>query len=118
MNQPNPDANWTEQVQTMQDAYARWMALLPQLQAAQQQWQAAQAELQQLKDYYFGPQWQQHYEQLSAHTEENGGIDTHGHYHVLSQDALWDAFGAERALAWQWMRLAMGVLDNETADGA
>ncbi len=25
---------WTEQVQTMQDAYARWMALLPQLQAA------------------------------------------------------------------------------------
>ena len=105
---------WTEQVQTMQDAYARWMALLPQLQAAQQQWQAAQAELQQLKTYYFSPEWQQHYEQLAEQEGEDGGIDTGEHYHVLSQDALWDAFSEERALAWQWMRLAREVLDTES----
>ena len=111
MNKPT---TWTEQVQTMQDAYARWMALLPQLQAAQQQWQAAQAELQQLKAYYFSQEWQQHYEQLAEQEGEDDGIDTGEHYHVLSQDALWDAFSEERALAWQWMRLAMEVLDTES----
>ena len=57
---------------------------------------------------------QQHYEQLAEQEGEDDGIDTGEHYHVLSQDALWDAFGEERALAWRWMRLAMDVLDTES----
>ena len=52
--------------------------------------------------------------QLAEQEGEDDGIDTGEHYHVLSQDALWDAFGEERALAWRWMRLAMDVLDTES----
>ena len=36
---------------------------------------------------------------------------TEGEYRVLSEDALYNAFGEQYELAWQWMRLAMQSLD-------
>lgn len=117
MNSQTPNPDWAAQVQHIQDLYGQWVKLLPQLQAAQQEWRHAQHIIRTLSQYYDGGTYLQH---MQAWEDSEGvTFDTDGNYSVLSEDALWDAFDENRALAWQWLRMAIQVLDTQTeADNA
>ena len=73
----------------IQSCYRRWLELQPKLEAAQEEWRQAAAV------------------ETGLELDER----TEGEYRVLSEDALYNAFGEQYELAWQWMRLAMQSLD-------
>lgn len=95
------------QVQQMQDLYGQWVALQPQLENALRQWQQAAEIMQQLKQFYYSPEWQELYENFDDKT-----LDTQGNYSVLSEDALWNAFHEQHQLAVQWLKEGIAVIDN------
>ena len=46
-------------------------------------------------------------------TPRQPDLTTQGEYSVLSEDALWDAYGDQQTLAWQWMRDCIETLDRD-----
>ena len=65
--------------------------------------------MRQLEDFY-----EQEYGPLNQAISAGLPVDlrTEGEYSVMSEDALYDAFGERQNLAWAWMRLAMKDLDR------
>ena len=108
-----PDSPQARQAQRrideIQSLYRQWLRLLPALQAAQRQWRQASGLMRQLEDFY-----EQEYGPLNQAISAGLPVDlrTEGEYSVMSEDALYDAFGERQNLAWAWMRLAMKDLDR------
>ena len=96
-------------IDEIQSLYRQWLRLLPALQAAQRQWRQASGLMRQLEDFY-----EQEYGPLNQAIAAGLPVDlrTEGEYSVMSEDALYDAFGERQNLAWAWMRLAMKDLDR------
>jgi len=97
-----------QRIDEIQALYRRWLQLLPQLEAAQQQWRQAAQIMTELDKFYAA--------EYMAYTNAVAdglpvSLRTEGEYSVLSEDALYNAFGEQYELAWQWMRLAMQSLD-------
>ena len=92
----------------IQSCYRRWLELQPKLEAAQEEWQQA-ARLMAELDAFYAKEYMAFYQAV----EDGLELDerTEGEYRVLSEDALYNAFGEQYELAWQWMRLAMQSLD-------
>lgn len=98
-------------IDAIQKLYREWTQLLPKLQAAQQDWQRGIEIMRELSHFYFEGEYMPYYEAI-----ENGlavNLHTEGEYSVMSQDALWDAFHEQHALAWQRLRSAIDVLDSQ-----
>ena len=110
MNSEPTLAEAQTRIDEIQRLYREWTQWLPKLQAAQRDWQHAAALMQKLAQFYFGGEYNRYYDAL-----ENGldvDLRTQGEYSVMSEDALYDAFGERQNLAWAWMRLAMKDLDR------
>ena len=92
----------------IQSCYRRWLELQPKLEAAQEEWRQA-AGLMAEPDAFYAKE----YMAFNQAVEDGLELDerTEGEYRVLSEDALYNAFGEQYELAWQWMRLAMQSLD-------
>ena len=86
----------------IQSCYRRW------LEAAQEEWRQAAGLMAELDAFYA-----KEYMAFNQAVENGLELDerTEGEYRVLSEDALYNAFGEQYELAWQWMRLAMQSLD-------
>lgn len=107
---PSPDLQQAQRrIDEIQSLYRQWLRLLPALQAAQRQWRQASGLMRQLEDFY-----EQEYGPLNQAISAGLPVDlrTEGEYSVMSEDALYDAFGERQNLAWAWMRLAMKDLDR------
>ena len=98
-------------IDEIQQLYREWMQWLPKLQAAQSDWQHAAAIMQKLAQFYFGGEYNRYYNALANGLDVD--LRTQGEYSVMSEDALWNAFGEQQTLAWQWLRSAVAVLDPE-----
>ena len=98
-------------IDEIQQLYREWMQWLPKLQAAQSDWQHAAAIMQKLAQFYFGGEYNRYYNALANGLDVD--LRTQGEYSVISEDALWNAFGEQQTLAWQWLRSAVAVLDPE-----
>lgn len=97
-------------IDEIQRLYREWTELLPKLEAAQQDWLRGVALMRELSHFYFGGEFMQY-----THALENGlvlDLSTQGEYSVMSEDALWNAGAEQQALAWQWLRAAVAVLDK------
>ena len=81
-------------VQQMQNLYGEWVKLLPELEKGLRQWQQAAEVMQQLRQFYFSPEWQTLYDNA-----DEIPLDTQGNYNVLSEDVLWNAFHEQHQLA-------------------
>ncbi|WP_314933546.1 DUF4298 domain-containing protein [Neisseria elongata] len=92
----------------IQSCYRRWLELQPKLEAAQEEWRQAMGLMAELDAFYAK-------EYMAFNQAVSDGLElderTEGEYRVLSEDALYNAFGEQYELAWQWMRLAMQSLD-------
>lgn len=107
---PSPDLQQAQRrIDEIQSLYRQWLRLLPALQAAQRQWRQASGLMRQLEDFY-----EQEYGPLNQAISAGLPVDlrTEGEYSVMSEDALYDAFGERQNLAWAWMRLVMKDLDR------
>ena len=99
-----------QRIDEIQALYRRWLQLLPQLEAAQQQWRQA-AQIMTELDKFYAAEYMAY-----ANAVADGlpvSLHTEGEYSVLSEDALFDAFGDHYRLAWQWLREATAALDPE-----
>ena len=101
-------------IDEIQSLYREWLRLLPKLEAAQDEWRKAAEIIRKLDGFYSG-------EYNRCYTEiENGlpvSLETEGEYSIMSQDALYDAFGDHYRLSWEWMRLAVASLDPDKRSG-
>ena len=96
-----------QRIDEIQALYRRWLQLLPQLEAAQQQWRQA-AQIMTELDKFYAAEYMAY-----ANAVADGlpvSLRTEGEYSVLSEDALFDAFGDHYRLAWQWLREATAAL--------
>lgn len=97
-------------IDEIQSLYREWLRLLPELEAAQDEWRKAAEIVRKLDGFYSG-EYNRYYTEI-----ENGlpvSLETEGEYSVMSQDALYDAFGDHYRLSWEWMRLAVASLDPD-----
>ena len=97
-------------IDEIQSLYREWLRLLPELEAAQDEWRKAAEIVRKLDGFYSG-EYNRYYTEI-----ENGlpvSLETEGEYSIMSQDALYDAFGDHYHLAWQWLRDATAALDPE-----
>lgn len=97
-------------IDEIQSLYREWLRLLPKLEAAQDEWRKAAEIVRKLDGFYSG-EYNRYYTEI-----ENGlpvSLETEGEYSVMSQDALYDAFGDHYRLSWEWMRLAVASLDPD-----
>ncbi len=84
------------------------------MEAAQDEWRKAAEIVRKLDGFYSG-EYNRYYTEI-----ENGlpvSLETEGEYSVMSQDALYDAFGDHYRLSWEWMRLAVASLDPDKRSG-
>ncbi|MDO4877904.1 MAG: DUF4298 domain-containing protein [Neisseria sp.] len=109
LNLPQAQARINE-IQTL---YREWLALLPQLQAAQAQWRRSEQLMRQMIEFYENGEYGRYFQAVSDGLPLT--TETQGEYSILSEDALYDAFGEHRNLAIAWLKLAVRVLDNEKA---
>ena len=101
-------------IDEIQSLYREWLRLLPKLEAAQDEWRKAAEIVRKLDGFYSG-EYNRYYTEI-----ENGlpvSLETEGEYSVMSQDALYDAFGDHYRLSWEWMRLAVESLDPDKRSG-
>lgn len=101
-------------IDEIQSLYREWLRLLPKLEAAQDEWRKAAEIIRKLDGFYSG-EYNRYYTEI-----ENGlpvSLETEGEYSVMSQDALYDAFGDHYRLSWEWMRLAVASLDPDKRSG-
>ena len=97
-------------IDEIQSLYREWLRLLPKLEAAQDEWRKAAEIVRKLDGFYSG-EYNRYYTEI-----ENGlpvSLETEGEYSIMSQDALYDAFGDHYRLSWEWMRLAVASLDRD-----
>ncbi len=97
-------------IDEIQSLYREWLRLLPKLEAAQDEWRKAAEIVRKLDGFYSG-EYNRYYTEI-----ENGlsvSLETEGEYSIMSQDALYDAFGDHYRLSWEWMRLAVASLDPD-----
>lgn len=97
-------------IDEIQSLYREWLRLLPKLEAAQDEWRKAAEIIRKLDGFYSG-EYNRYYTEI-----ENGlpvSLETEGEYSIMSQDALYDAFGDHYRLSWEWMRLAVASLDPD-----
>lgn len=99
------------QLDEMQSLYRQWLTLLPQLQEHLRTWKEAINIIQQLEHFYYNG----NYLRLRDLEQQGHPLNTHtqGEYSVLSEDAIWDALSECHQLAWQHLRSAIAVLDQE-----
>lgn len=101
-------------IDEIQSLYREWLRLLPELEAAQDEWRNAVEIVRKLDGFYSG-EYNRYYTEI-----ENGlpvSLETEGEYSIMSQDALYDAFGDHYRLSWEWMRLAVASLDPDKRSG-
>lgn len=101
-------------IDEIQSLYREWLRLLPKLEAAQDEWRKAAEIVRKLDGFYSG-EYNRYYTEI-----ENGlpvSLETEGEYSIMSQDALYDAFGDHYRLSWKWMRLAVASLDPDKRSG-
>lgn len=101
-------------IDEIQSLYREWLRLLPELEAAQDEWRKAAEIVRKLDGFYSG-EYNRYYTEI-----ENGlpvSLETEGEYSIMSQDALYDAFGDHYRLSWEWMRLAVASLDPDKRSG-
>ena len=101
-------------IDEIQSLYREWLRLLPKLEAAQDEWRKA-AEIVRKLDVFYSGEYNRYYTEI-----ENGlpvSLETEGEYSIMSQDALYDAFGDHYRLSWEWMRLAVASLDPDKRSG-
>lgn len=101
-------------IDEIQSLYREWLRLLPELEAAQDEWRKAAEVVRKLDGFYSG-EYNRYYTEI-----ENGlpvSLETEGEYSIMSQDALYDAFGDHYRLSWEWMRLAVASLDPDKRSG-
>lgn len=101
-------------IDEIQSLYREWLRLLPELEAAQDEWRKA-AEIVRKLDGFYSREYNRYYTEI-----ENGlpvSLETEGEYSIMSQDALYDAFGDHYRLSWEWMRLAVASLDPDKRSG-
>lgn len=98
-------------IDEIQRLYREWTQLLPELEAARSRWQRGEALMRELAHFYFDGEYGRYRDALESGLALN--LHTQGEYSVMSEDALWDAFGDQQRLAWQWLRSAVAVLDRE-----
>lgn len=101
-------------IDEIQSLYREWLRLLPKLEAAQDEWRKAAEIVRKLDGFYSG-EYNRYYTEI-----ENGlpvSLETEGEYSIMSQDALYDAFGDHYQLSWEWMRLAVASLDPDKRSG-
>lgn len=101
-------------IDEIQSLYREWLRLLPKLEAAQDEWRKA-AEIVRKLDGFYSEEYNRYYTEI-----ENGlpvSLETEGEYSIMSQDALYDAFGDHYRLSWEWMRLAVASLDPDKRSG-
>lgn len=101
-------------IDEIQSLYREWLRLLPKLEAAQDEWRKAAEIVRKLDGFYSG-EYNRYYTEI-----ENGlpvSQETEGEYSIMSQDALYDAFGDHYRLSWEWMRLAVASLDPDKRSG-
>lgn len=101
-------------IDEIQSLYREWLRLLPKLEAAQDEWRKAVEIVRKLDGFYSG-EYNRYYTEI-----ENGllvSLETEGEYSIMSQDALYDAFGDHYRLSWEWMRLAVASLDPDKRSG-
>lgn len=101
-------------IDEIQSLYREWLRLLPKLEAAQDEWRKAAEIVRKLDGFYSG-EYNRYYTEI-----ENGlpvSLETEGEYSIMSQDALYDAFGDHYRLSWEWMRLAVASLDPNKRSG-
>lgn len=101
-------------IDEIQSLYREWLRLLPELEAAQDEWCKAAEIIRKLDGFYSG-EYNRYYTEI-----ENGlpvSLETEGEYSIMSQDALYDAFGDHYRLSWEWMRLAVASLDPDKRSG-
>ena len=97
-------------IDEIQSLCREWLRLLPKLEAAQDEWRKAAEIVRKLDGFYSG-EYNRYYTEI-----ENGlpvSLETEGEYSIMSQDALYDAFGDHYRLSWEWMRLAVASLDPD-----
>ncbi len=111
MNSEPTLAEVQTRIDEIQQLYREWMQWQPKLQAAQSDWQHAAALMQKLSQFYFGGEYNRYYNALANGLDVD--LRTQGEYSVMSEDALWNAFGEQQTLAWQWLRAAVAALDPE-----
>ena len=73
------------------------------------------AEIVRKLDGFYSGEYNRYYTEI-----ENGlpvSLETEGEYSIMSQDALYDAFGDHYRLSWEWMRLAVASLDPDKRSG-
>ncbi len=101
-------------IDEIQSLYREWLRLLPELEAAQDEWRRAAEIVRKLDGFYSG-EYNRYYTEI-----ENGlpvSLETEGEYSIMSQDALYDAFGDHYRLSWEWLRLAVASLDPDKRSG-
>jgi len=101
-------------IDEIQSLYREWLRLLPELEAAQDEWRKAAEIVRKLDGFYSG-EYNRYYTEI-----ENGlpvSLETEGEYSIMSQDALYDAFGDHYRLSWEWLRLAVASLDPDKRSG-
>ena len=101
-------------IDEIQSLYREWLRLLPKLEAAQDEWRKAAEIVRKLDGFYSG-EYNRYYTEI-----ENGlpvSLETEGEYSIMSQDALYDAFGDHYRLSWEWMRLAVASFDPDKRSG-
>ena len=101
-------------IDEIQSLYREWLRLLPELEAAQDEWRKAAEIVRKLDGFYSG-EYNRYYTEI-----ENGlpvSLETEGEYSIMSQDALYDAFGDHYRLSWEWMRLVVASLDPDKRSG-
>lgn len=101
-------------IDEIQSLYREWLRLLPKLEAAQDEWRKAAEIVRKLDGFYSG-EYNRYYTEI-----ENGlpvSLETEGEYSIMSQDALYDAFGDHYRLSWEWLRLAVASLDPDKRSG-
>ncbi len=111
MNSEPTLAEAQTRIDEIQQLYREWMQWLPKLQAAQSDWQHAAVLMQKLAQFYFGGEYNRYYNALANGLDVD--LRTQGEYSVMSEDSLWNAFGEQQTLAWQWLRAAVAALDPE-----
>lgn len=109
INLPQAQARINE----IQNLYREWLTLQPQLEAAQAQWRRSEQLMRQMIEFYENGEYGRYFQAVSDGLPLT--TETLGEYSILSEDALYDAFGEYRQLAIDWLKLAVVALDNEKA---
>lgn len=117
MNERQIDlASAQARINDIQRLYREWTQLVPKLEAAKADWQRGAEIMRKLAHFYFEGEYSKYHQAI----EEGLPVDlrTEGEYSVMSEDALWNAFHEQDALAWQRLRSAVAVLDRYGEDAS